>query len=417
MRRIAVFAHYDKDAILSNNVLKLLTHLETVCDRIIMVSTNLNNDQLKLLPPKVECYVRENVGYDFYSYKHGIERIDNVYIYDELILLNDSFFVSSSFSIDKVLRIVDESIYDICGLVDSYQFNYHVQSFFVVLKKEALVSVWFKNFWDNVSVLDKKMDIIFKYEIGMSQSAISHSLLVGSCFKWSTKSYRHALLNSYKNKNWKLIVLSFFSLKYLREGNACHLLWKDIYDQFAICKWEAVRDYPEAIEYIKNKGGEDALEVEAYMMNKASFYKEKKIDDVLIDSSQTSTQLFFSVENLSSRLIDDSNQTAVVLHLFYMELLEEIVSYLRNIPVNFDLYISVVSLGAAFEVEKKLKRFTNANVYVYCVENKGRDVAPFLSLFNTGILDRYKSICKVHSKKVYTVLKEPIGDSIFMVNY
>lgn len=100
-----------------------------------------------------------------------------------------------------------------------------------------------------------------------------------------------------------------------------------------------------------------------------------------------------------------------------MELLEEIVSYLRNIPVNFDLYISVVSLGAAFEVEKKLKRFTNANVYVYCVENKGRDVAPFLSLFNTGILDRYKSICKVHSKKVYTVLKEPIGDSIFMVNY
>lgn len=399
MKRIAVFAHYDNDGRLSNNVIKLLTHLETVCERIIMVSTNLFNDELKLLPPKVECFIRENVGYDFYSYKYGIEKIDNIYIYDQLLLLNDSFFVSSSFNIHNVLDIATKSIYDICGLVDSYQFNYHVQSFFVLLKKEALVSVWFKNFWENVNILDKKLDIIFKYEIGMSQSAISHSLLVGSCFQWSYKNYSHALYNSYRKKNWKLVALSFFSHKYLREGNACHLLWKDIYDQFAVCKWEAIRDYPEAAEYIEKKGREDALEIKDYMAKKAYFYKEKKIDDIMNDLNHTSTQLYYLPENLSSRISDDSSKTAVVLHLFYLELLDEIISFLRNIPVKFDLYISVVSLGAAFEVEQRLKYFTNANVYVYCVENKGRDVAPFLSLFNTGILDGYTSVCKIHSKK------------------
>lgn len=91
MKRIAVLAHYDKDAKLSSNTLKLIAHLETVCDRIIMVSTNLLSDELKLLSPKVECYVRGNLGYDFYSYKYGIGKIENIYIYDELILINDSF--------------------------------------------------------------------------------------------------------------------------------------------------------------------------------------------------------------------------------------------------------------------------------------------------------------------------------------
>ncbi|WP_379147312.1 rhamnan synthesis F family protein [Paenibacillus sp. sgz500992] len=399
MKRIAVFAHYDKDGKLSNNVLKLLGHLEAVCERIIMVSTNLHADQLDLLSPKVECFVRENVGYDFYSYKFGIEKIGNVYIYDQVLLLNDSFFISSSFNIQSILEIADNSIYDICGLVDSYQFNYHVQSFFVVLKKEALVSVWFGEFWRNVTILDKKTDIIFKYEIGMSQSAMSHSLLVGSCYQWSSKSYLQALFNSYKKKNWKLVALSFFSLKYLREGNACHLLWKDIYNQFSICKWEAVRDYPEAVEYIEKGRGEDAVEVKDYIVNKASFYKGKKLDDLLNDIGHTSTQLYFSSENLPSRVTDKSIETAVVLHLFYLELLDEIIRYLKNIPVKFDLYISVVSLGAAFEVEEKFKHFTNANVYVYYVENRGRDVAPFLSLFNTGLLDKYNSVCKIHSKK------------------
>lgn len=399
MKRIAVLAHYDNDGKLSTNILSLIMHLESVCERIIMVSTNLLPDELKLLPPNVECYIRENVGYDFYSYKYGIEKIGNIYVYDELLLLNDSFFIASSFDIGAVLGIVDKSIYDICGLVDSYQFNYHVQSFFVVLKKEALVSVWFKSFWDNVSVLDKKMDIIFKYEIGMSQSAMSHSLLVGACFEWSFKSYYHALMNCYKKKNWKLNFLSLFSYKYLREGNACHLLWKDIYDQFSICKWEAIRDYREAAKYIEKTGEANALEVRNYLAEKASFYKGKKIDDILTDSNQNSTQLYYSAENLISRVTLDKVKTAVIVHLFYLELFDEIMSYLKNVPEKFDLYISVVSLADAFEVEKRLNYFTNANVYVYCVENRGRDVAPFISFFNTGILERYTSVCKIHSKK------------------
>lgn len=399
MKRIAVFAHYDKDGKLSKNTLTIIQQLEKVCERIIMVSTNLNFDEIKLLPSKVECHIRDNVGYDFYSYKFGIELIENLYIYDQLILMNDSLFVSSKFNIEKLMERVDNSIYEVCGLIDSYQFNYHVQTFFVVIKKEALFSVWFNEFWNNVTVLDTKIDIIFNYEIGLSQSAISHSLMVGPCFDWKSGSYFRAYINSIQKKRLNLLLLGLFNYKYLREGNASHLLWKEIYDEFGICKWEVIRMYPEVIRYIERVGNESEIsEVRNYLDTKASFYQEKKIDDALVVDNHTKIVERYSLGEISKKARNKSS-VAVVVHLFYLELLDEILSHLRNIPIKFDLYISVVSLSSAIQVEKKLGYFTNANIYIYCVENQGRDVAPFISLVNTGVLDDYTCVCKIHSKK------------------
>lgn len=398
MKRIAVFAHYDKDGKLSDNTLRLIEGLETVCEKIIMVSTNLKREELSLLPKKVDCYIRENIGYDFYSYKYGIEKIGNIYTYDELVLLNDSFFVSERFNLVEILDQVDKSHYEICGLIDSYQFNYHVQTFFIVLKKQSLLSVWFKNFWENVTILDTKIDIIFNYEIGLTQSAISHSLMVGSCFQWKPRSYFSAVLDCIKQKRLNMLLLSVFSYKYLREGNASHILWKEIYNEFGFCKWEVIRMYPEVIKYIDKTGSEaEVIEINDYLNTKASFYKEKKIDDNLIIDNVNVISAF-SLENLQAK-VRGKSRIAVVVHLFYLELLEEIVNYLKNIPVKFDLYISVVSISSGIQVEKKLRHFTNANVYIYCVKNQGRDVAPFVSLLNTGILDEYTCICKIHSKK------------------
>lgn len=403
MKRVAVFAHYDKDAELTNNTLKILEQLKLVCERIIVVSTNLDIGELKKLSPDVECYIRENVGYDFYSYKYGIGKIDDLYIYDELILINDSFFIGTNFDIKKIINDAENNIFDICGLVDSYQFHYHIQTFFVVIKKEALLSVWFNNFWRDVTILNTKLDIIFKYEIGLSQSAISHSLTVGSCFQWKNSSYVHALFNCIRKKNWRLIFLSIFSLKYLREGNSSHMLWKEIFEEYSICKWESVRMYPEVISYIERMGDQKELdEVKEYLNKKAAFYKNKHIDGQLkAISGTTKTTTNYSIETLLNKRNkkNENNSMAVILHLYYTELIDEISAYLLNIPEKFDLFISVVDMSSVTIVEEKLNALENASLYLYLVENKGRDVGPFLSILNSGILDQYYYICKIHSKK------------------
>lgn len=99
----------------------------------------------------------------------------------------------------------------------------------------------------------------------------------------------------------------------------------------------------------------------------------------------------------------------VHLHLFYVDLLGEFVSYFNNIPYEFDLYISVVDDTAASKIEETVSVIRNLkNVKIKKVENRGRDVAPFVSDF-ANELQKYDYICHVHSKKSLYTGKEQTG--------
>ena len=88
---------------------------------------------------------------------------------------------------------------------------------------------------------------------------------------------------------------------------------------------------------------------------------------------------------------------AVILHLFYFDLWQDIRHYLANIPVEFDLYVSVPPRFAPDVVRDLLRSYPQAMLKV-CA-NRGRDIAPFIQ-FLTEICDyRYTAVCKIHSKK------------------
>lgn len=94
---------------------------------------------------------------------------------------------------------------------------------------------------------------------------------------------------------------------------------------------------------------------------------------------------------------------AVQLHLFYIDLLDEFMEYLNNIPYNFDLYISIINEKDKENVIEKTKYIRNVNkVLVKVVPNRGRDVAPLIVSFGNE-LQKYDYICHLHSKKsLYT---------------
>lgn len=90
---------------------------------------------------------------------------------------------------------------------------------------------------------------------------------------------------------------------------------------------------------------------------------------------------------------------AVVCHLYYAELWFEIADYIRNIPEAFDLFVTIpVGAPAGCRAILALKEaFPNA--HVYRVENRGRDVWPFIQLLRANILQEYELILKLHSKR------------------
>lgn len=93
---------------------------------------------------------------------------------------------------------------------------------------------------------------------------------------------------------------------------------------------------------------------------------------------------------------------AVVVHLYYPEMIDEIEPYLRNIPVPFDLYISTSTEFNKINLEKSLEHFEFVNnTEIRVVEqNRGRDMSSlFITFKDICKLGKYDYICRLHSKK------------------
>ncbi len=90
-------------------------------------------------------------------------------------------------------------------------------------------------------------------------------------------------------------------------------------------------------------------------------------------------------------------RVGVVVHVFFPELLDDIVGRLAAIPVPFDLIVTNAS-GATIRIDKR--RLPRASsVLVLDVENRGRDLWPLAQLVNAGLLDPYEIVLKVHTKR------------------
>jgi lipopolysaccharide biosynthesis protein len=88
---------------------------------------------------------------------------------------------------------------------------------------------------------------------------------------------------------------------------------------------------------------------------------------------------------------------AVVLHLFYIDLWDEIACYLENVGEPFDLFVSLCS-QTQYGVEERIRStYPHATIRVF--ENRGRDIGPLLEFLREPGLREYELVCKIHSKK------------------
>jgi lipopolysaccharide biosynthesis protein len=90
-------------------------------------------------------------------------------------------------------------------------------------------------------------------------------------------------------------------------------------------------------------------------------------------------------------------RVGVVVHVFFPELLDEILRHLTAIPVTFDLIVTNAS-GQAIAIDRSaLPRLSS--LVILEVENHGRDILPLVQVINAGLLDPYQVILKVHTKR------------------
>ena len=100
--------------------------------------------------------------------------------------------------------------------------------------------------------------------------------------------------------------------------------------------------------------------------------------------------------------IKNSSNIAVQAHIFYEDLIIEIINKTNNIPVKFDLYISTTSVEMKNNVIEFINNYSKSDRYeIIILDNKGRDVLPLLIQLKNKI-KYYKYFCHIHSKKSKT---------------
>ena len=115
-----------------------------------------------------------------------------------------------------------------------------------------------------------------------------------------------------------------------------------------------------------------------------------------------------NINNTNLFFLLDNKKLAVQVHIFYEDLINEIIIKTNNIPINFDLYITTTNLYKKKIIEKYIIKYSKSyNYNITIIKNKGRDVLPMLIQLK-NVIKEYKYICHIHSKKtIYSSIGKP----------
>ena len=146
----------------------------------------------QILPMEFESGIKEkisvinkpNLGYDFGSWAVAFEIFPQLFNAKNLILTNDSL-IGPLEDLSKTLQDLKDSNFDVTGITDSSQLQYHIQSYLVHLNERALQNSNVQNFLKSIVHLGLKNDIILKYELGLTRTAQLSGLYVGALFPWN----------------------------------------------------------------------------------------------------------------------------------------------------------------------------------------------------------------------------------------
>jgi len=89
---------------------------------------------------------------------------------------------------------------------------------------------------------------------------------------------------------------------------------------------------------------------------------------------------------------------AVITHIFYPDLVDEIRSVLKHIVEPFDLIVTTPHENEAADIFAAFSSLA-AGVAIVVSENRGRDVGPFMAVYRNKMLDCYDAVLKLHTKK------------------
>ena len=389
MRRIAFYLFFDPDGVVDDYVTYKLQALREHVEHIFVVSnctlTTEGRDKLESVADTV--WERRNLGFDVWAYKEAMETFgaDRLEEYDELILMNYTFF-GPVFPFSETFERMDAQELDFWGLtahksVDPNPFAgaegvlpLHIQSHWIAVRKAMFTSVEFQQYWATMPMIRSYDDSILRHEGRFTNY-------------FASKGFRYAIAfppEDYPSDH------PVFDNAVLMLDNRCPIVKR--------------RMFFHEPSYLERNAilGRRVLE-----KLEASDYPVDLIWRNIVRSAEPRTlHTNFSLLSVLpdgevGEMPDPAPRICVIAHIYYDDMVEEMMSYIGHIPGPYDLVVTTDTEAKRSTILNALVRYDIARVEVRVLEsNRGRETSAFLvGCRDLLVPGKYDLICKVHSKK------------------
>ena len=232
--RLAIFVHWSKNDRISDHDQNFIQCLASEFDQVLVVCnrhglSNKNRPQLSNTNDKVQIIERENEGYDFGGYQAGMSHIRNASeALNEVLLVNNSVFLLKN-SLSELIQVVRDSCFDVTAVTSSTEEEFHLQSYFIHFKKQALRNPGLWDWFSTIETCNDKRATVTSLEIPFSTEMNALGYTCGAIwesqqvmnFLFSTAGSN--LLNEFRRETkWIFSIQSFLNDQSL---NPTHYMW------------------------------------------------------------------------------------------------------------------------------------------------------------------------------------------------
>lgn len=395
-KRIAIYVIYDKDGILDGYRKYYLQELRKVVDCIVgVVSGTLTPESRKELEELTDdFFVRENVGLLAYSWIDGIAHIgwDELYKYDELLMLNDSFF-GPFYPLSDMMDAAEKSDADFYGAMKNFEEKSYTQiagrpmkhghfrgsiCYFYIIKERLLHSPEFKKYWSSKPKVKEDWDTYFFSEISFFDYVKDAGFKIDSYQGDRLKGYFFDNLSHNMDK-----LVENEKIPFARIRPFC----TDIKDQSFLVSYG--KDPRQTLNYVDQHTAYDVNLIWDFIL------RTKNITDIY-----NQLQLEYVIpKNSLERSFHYDKKIAVILHIYYEDQVEIIADYCKNFVENTDFYITTTTknvyskIQEAFDVRK-------LNYECKIRPNVGVAMSTLWITYADVVIDgEYEYICYFHDKK------------------
>lgn len=393
MKRIAFYLFWEKDGGVDSYVPYCLEKLREHAEHIVVVSNGPLDPAGRAALEEVadDVWERENVGFDVWGYKEGLERFgfDRLAEYDELILLNYTFF-GPMYPFSEMFERSDSWKADFWGITEHGEVRphpfaakgvlpRHIQSHWIAVRNAMFTSPAFREYWASMPMITSYEQSVDMHEARFTQHFEERGFSSEVLFRGADYSSLNPILDEVAQLTAERCPIlkrrTFFHSPLYFSDYA--IIGRDVIDEL-----ERTSDYPLELVW-QNIARTSEPRVAATNFSLHRIYSDAlEIDEAQFERARGMRAL-------------------VAIHCYYEDMIDELMGYAERLPCERHVVVTTDTEQKKSYIKAALARRGESSYEVRVTEsNAGRDVSAFL-LGCADLLrdDSFDIVVKLHSKR------------------